>query len=63
MRRDLSPSLVQVDLAGAELQGAASGTERHRAHAQHAPVEPGGLLHVGDGQHEVIQAGDRDRHC
>lgn len=61
VRRDLLACLVQVDLAGAELEGAAPGAEGDRAHAQHPLVEADGLAQVGDGQDEVVQAGDGDR--
>ena len=61
VRGGLLPGLVQVDLAGAELQGAAPGAEGDRAHAQDPLVEAGGLVQVGDGQDQVVQAGDADR--
>ena len=61
VRGDLLPGLVQVDLAGAEFQGAAPGAEGDRAHAQHPLVEASRLVEVGDGQDQVVQAGDGHR--
>ena len=61
VRGDVLPGLVQVDFAGAELQGAAPGAERDRAHAQDPLVEVSALVQVGDGQDQVVEAGDGDR--
>jgi len=61
VRGDLLPGLVQVDLAGAELQRAAAGAEGDRAHPQHPLVEASGPVQVGDRQDQVIQADDGDR--
>ena len=61
VRGDFLPGPVQVDLADAEVQGAAPGAEGDRAHAQDPLVEVSALVQVGDGQDQVVQAGDGDR--
>ena len=46
---------VQVDLLPAEPQSAAPGTERDRAHAEHARVERAGHAHVGHREDEMVE--------
>lgn len=60
VREEFAVDLVEVDLAGAEGQRAASVAEDDRAHAQDAFVEADGPIDVGDCQYQVVQAGDPD---
>jgi hypothetical protein len=57
----IATGLVQVELVAAEPQGAAAGPEGDRLHAEHADVEVHGLVEVGHGQDQVIDAVDPHR--
>jgi len=50
---------MQVELLRAEGQRLASGAEGHFPHAQHLDVETYRCVDVGNGQHHVVQAVDR----
>jgi len=63
VRGDLPPGLVQVDLAGAELQGTPPVSEDDGPHPEHPFVEAAGQVHVGDRQDKMVQAGDGDCRC
>src|ERR1700722_6091207 len=49
---------VQVDLLLAEFEGGGPFPETNALHAEHLRVEVAGLGDVGDGQYEVVEAGD-----
>jgi hypothetical protein len=52
---------VQIELVGAEPQRAPAVPEGDRLHAEHAHVEVDGLVDVGDGQDQVVDAIDHHR--
>jgi 8-oxo-dGTP pyrophosphatase MutT (NUDIX family) len=54
--------LVQVELVGAEAEGAAVGAEGDRLHAEHADIEVDGLVDVGNGEDQMVNAVD-DHRC
>src|SRR5581483_7653037 len=49
---------VQVDLLLAEFERGAALAEMHDLHPEHLRIEVAGLGDIGDGQHQMIEAGD-----